>query len=243
MFAVALSCTVLEDRVDCKSYAVLDVEYDRTRLPESAFDLYIWKDGSFLRREKMPISLKNHKYDLALEAGEYEFLGISCLSDERKSEDGTRVLLDEKGQYTEFYAFKERVYIGEEDVEVKTALSKQFVRLVIRLHNVPYKTYSVSIEGELRGVGLRTLEPIDGVFRYDWPNNSSIYNITLSRQLADSHLFLRVQNNGGTMLEDFESDIMEFIRKENYRWDAEELLDIDVSIDIINRLTIVQFKH
>lgn len=236
------SCSVLEDRTECKTHFVLNVDHDKSRLPEGAFELYIWKDGVFLRKEKMPCSLKNHKYDLSLESGDYEFLGISCLSDEQKSEDGHKVYLSEKGQYAEFYAFKLSAFIGEEDVEMRATLSKQFVRMTIRLYNIPYKQYSVSLAGGLSGVNLRTLEPIEREFTHSWPIQTTVYNLVLSRQIADSRLFFCVKNTGGTKVEDYEADLMEYIRRENYNWEDDELLDIDMSIDITNRLTIVQFK-
>ena len=125
--------------------------------------------------------------------------------------------------------------IGEE-AGGKVVMHKDYCRIGIRMLSVSEDyPFSLSVEGNVGGIGTDR-SPLQGRFSYSFVSlDDGIGCVNVPRQYDDSLVLL--VKDGNRVLREFA--LGEYIAESGYDWAAEDLEDIEVSIDYAHSLIIV----
>lgn len=238
----AVSCTTFEDRTPCPDFVVLDLDYAAGRSDNGSFRLYHWQDGVLETKEDMTYTPENHSYDIPVRDGMVDIVALSPCDSSRLDEEEKTLLIPLGEQHRPFYGLARRVYVDGADSFISgVRLYKQFSRLKFRLRRVPYDEYSVSVQSDVCGLDMLTLEPVRGAFLYEFRENDIQYECVLPRQFEDSELKIVIRNKvHGETTPDIEIPVGDAIRREYYDWSYPELADIYAYVDVAKEIAIIQ---
>ena len=224
--AAALACSVKEDRTPCPCY--LQVSFTD---PAAAGPVLLLGLGETpLFREQLRIEDCRPYWSRAVEKG---FLTVSACKGLRTSTaEGTQVTVPPGAQSDSLFSQTVQVDATGEFAEIPLSLHKQFatVFLDIRKTAGELQDYRFSVEGNTCGIDLRDHSPLPGPFRYVpvAREGDTLLHFRLPRQ-ADDNLSISIRY-GEAAPSVF--PLGELIRETGYSWNAEDLEDIYISIDL-----------
>ena len=123
-----------------------------------------------------------------------------------------------------------------EEAGGKVVMHKDYCRIGIRMLSVSEDyPFRLSVEGNVGGIGTDR-SPLQGRFSYSFVSlDDGIGCVNVPRQYDDSLVLL--VKDGNRVLREFA--LGEYIAESGYDWAAEDLEDIEVSIDYAHSLIIV----
>lgn len=233
--ALAVSCTVKEDRVPCPCY--LNVSFaERETIPEGAeVGLLGWNAVELFRAgidvaEHDPYWVKAvHKGKLILSA----YRGV-----EKVSAKDHFVTIVPGQQADSLYAFHDVVDATGEMAYSEVTFRKQFctVHLDILRRASEMRDFRFLVEGNTCGFDLLTFEAVPGTFRFEPVPEAGarIVDFRIPRQVDDSMtLTLWYRNPNGTYEDIGVFPLGKYIERTGYNWKAEELQDVYIVIDLV----------
>lgn len=244
LLLATMSCTVLEDRVGCPNFLVLDLDYETGRSASLSVDCRFWIDGApNVADTLLEYRMDNHLYEFTFkDKGMAEIL---CLTDFEGNEDR----IDESGdciiplgeQHIPFYGVYIQSQLGVEDVYITDrTMNKQYCNLKFFLSDVPFRDYTVSVVSDVCGFNARTLLPVRGEFRYEWKEPAYHYSICIPRQLDDGMLDIVIHdNNPDSKFNDVVYHLGAYIKALPYEWSQPDVADISARISILGDKTII----
>ena len=215
--ALLCSCSVWQDREGCPCWLDLAVQGGA----ESIAEVRLFNT----RASACSVQLEDSRYDgqiviprescrMAVYSGQHEDL----------LRDGILTIPD-GGQMDEIYAGAADVLAEGESASAEVRLHKQYAALHLTFVSADRKPYpyEVCLKGNVSGLDLHTLEPVQGSFRYHVEAVlGTYYRICLPRQVDDS---LTVE------IDSHPVPLGRKIREAGYDWTSEDLDDIYMELD------------
>lgn len=226
---VLVCCSVKEDRVPCPSYLKVSFE-DRPHI-DSRVGLLGW-DSAELFRDTIDVADYDPYWIKAVRKGELTFSAYRSKGVDAAMKSHY-VVSPEGFQADSLYGFHTKVDVNEEVSYVNVSLKKQFctVFLDIRRSATEMRDFTFRVNGNTCGFDVLNFEPVPGLFNFSAtsPAGDRIVPFRIYRQMDDS-ISVIVYKMGGIV---GSYPLGVYIRRMGYNWDAEELQDIYVVVDLV----------
>lgn len=230
--ALAVSCSVKEDRTDCPLYVAVKAQTesdclvsffagDGTLLASrfiAAEDMCSGNNRTELRRTDFYVSILKDKWDMAFR--------------------GSQVVYCKTGkEAAPVYAFSGRQFEIEDKYSdfllVEGVLKKQHAVVTVQFKSdtgsdFPYK---MKVSSGKNGFDLVTLEGAEGEYSIEPIVDESLRTEFILTRQSNADPILLSLNDEITGLEKTTIDIGRYISKAGYDWKAESLGDIDITVD------------
>lgn len=239
IFPLALtlaSCSVLEDRGACPCWVRADVsciDPIKTNEPFDGITLLFENDNGFSYSDEITCedldssSVKTYTVPRALT----DIVALSGNGD--ASVDGCLFLpMKECDVYPAFYSWHRRSDLLGEEATVKPLPHKQHCVIHIALTDMfrpENGDLYIRISGEVEGINLYTLRPVEGVFSVEMPvGTDGKADATVPRQYPWNNLTASVWRNGEKISD---TNLSLLMKDAGYDWDKEDLDDISLAIE------------
>lgn len=226
LLAGFVSCSVKEDRTPCPCY--LQISFTD---PEASGPVILHGQGETVSfQERLRVEECRPYWSKAVGKGT---LTISaCKGIHASAAEGSRLSIPVGQQADSLYAFFTKVDATGDFAPVPVTLHKQFatVFLDIRKTAGELTDYEFSVTGKTSGTDLQGLSPLPGPFRFNpvAHKGESILSFRVPRQAGDDlSMSIRSGDADPSLF-----PLGELIRDTGYQWEAEDLQDIYVSIDL-----------
>ena len=228
---LTVSCSLKENRQPCPCWLDIDLEGCAAVQQENggkAVNVSAWNDR-FIFEE----IVAQEDYGKTCEkAVPKSYVSTSVVSgEEMMVRDGYQLIIPVGEDADEIWAHAGHVACLGEKARDKAVLHKQFARVKVKIENPvgDRYPYSFRLRGSIYGLDLRNLHPIEGMTDMSLTRGKDdIMDFKLIRQTDDSQIKIDVYE-GKEKLETLPID--EWIRELGYRWDDEDLEDININID------------
>ena len=243
--ALALSCSVKEDRTLCPCLLVLDLS-SCTNAPDNVrIDLKTMEGR--IRQDIIPGQDKPF-YEFPVAKGVCSLSAFLCPRELSFKEDRITVVPGEN--FPELYACNSVFEASGETSAQKVVLHKQFAVVTLDFEESPWDPTicEIKVKGGINGIYLSDLNPIEGPFIYEVPaNEQGIRTFRLPRQTETSamNLIIEIKSPGGSP-QIF--DLGKYLYDAGYDWEMEDLQDIvvkiresEISVEISSSDWIIQF--
>ena len=246
LLLATVSCTVLEDRVGCPNFLVLDLDYEKGRSESLSVDCRFWIDGALNVADTVGYRIENHAYEFPFK--DQGMAEILCLTDfggnADRIDDSGDCIIPLGQEHIPFHGVYIQSQVETSDVYINgRTLNKQYCNLKFTLSDVPFPTYTVAVVSDVCGFNARTLLPIEGEFRYQWNNPEYSYNVCIPRQLDDGILDIVIHDNRLSPMAR-ETDIIlhlgAYIKALPYEWSQPDVADITAQMSINEDKTVIQ---
>ena len=235
VFAAA-SCSVKEDRWECPCWLVFEPQEGARADSDGGFLLSVYHDGSLQRELTTQVSwesVRSGAYDISVSKGEKQMSILEGLSGSYIS--GTDLLIMEGSQADSIYAHSVFVDCNREEASVPVESNKQFATVFLRMEDggAGSYPYSICITGDVDGLGLLTLEPHRGPFRYSCGafSGENEFRFRLPRQ-KDGSLRMELWEKEGTASSPVDViPLGEYILESGFDWGGKSLGDIYIGVD------------
>lgn len=236
--AALSSCSVKEDRVPCPCY--LNVSFtDREAIGQTPVGLTGWRDAE-LFRTSIDITEYDPYWVKAVEKGFVDF--SAWRGSDKMSLNGHAFTITEGNQCDSLYAFYDHVDCTGEMAYSEVTFHKQFctVFLDIRKSASALANYYFLVEGNSRGFDLFGYDAVEGAFSYlALPvAGENVVSFRIPRQI-DNSLMVTIYLDGAKI---GKFPLGEFIARLGYNWNAEDLQDVYVAIDLVAGLITINVE-
>ena len=222
--ALAMSCSIKEDRTDCPCRLVLDFSEIDTSIVKY-LDVLATNDGDVAFRDRVLAEDFKDEYVRDVPHGEMR-VNVWCLGEERIDDEHGVVIpygCECPVLYMRSFVADTRDQLCRETVQVH----KNFCRLTVLVEGAEEFLYSLTFKGNVDGYSLDGL-PSEGDFAcVAYPGESGNLQAGLPRQV-DASLVLEV-DDGTSVLKTFA--LGEYIVNGGYDWTAEVLEDVTVTLN------------
>ena len=222
--AVAVSCSIKENRADCPCRLILDLSDIDTVLVKS-LDILATYDGGMLFRESIMARDFKDEFVRDVPHGEVR-LNVWYIGEEHI--DNEQGVVIPYGCECPLLYMKSFVADTMGELCRETVMvHKNFCRLTVVVEGVEEPPYSITFKGNVDGYSLDGF-PSEGEFScVAYPGTEGNLQAGLPRQV-DASLLLEV-DDGTSVLKTFA--LGEYIISSGYDWTAEELEDLTVTLD------------
>lgn len=226
---VLASCSVKEDRVPCPAY--LNVSFtDRDHI-DTEVGLLGW-NAAELFRDTIDVADYDPYWVKPVKKGTFFFSAYR-----NKGTDavirGHYVQSPAGNQADSLYAYHTEVEAVDENAYVDVTFKKQFctVYLDIRRSSTEMQEFSFKVNGNTCGFDVLSFEAVPGIFNFTAvsPAGERVVPFRIYRQVDDS--ISVVVYRGGAIIGTY--PLGEYIARMGYNWDAEDLQDIYVVVDLV----------
>ena len=260
------SCSLKEDRNGCPCWMSVDLSHVDPG--------QIGHDGSVVLRlrDNSDEDAVNYEYQatesVSTKVGTLEYevprgaVGVSAVAfgggitgqtgNDGKS-DGYEIRIPVGEQMDSLYGFFKCFHTRRESVRCDVKLHKEFCNVSFTLVDEDYAPpYTIEVRGNVVGVSVWDLMPVQGIFRYTPKQENGVYNVRIPRQIDNSlELVLlgdmiadQAGNDGKQVVRDgketeHDSDSVverfplgEYIARSGYDWTAEDLADVNIALDL-----------
>jgi len=229
-------CSVKEDRYECPCKFTVDIGFCSDKWNEIL--LFLWgEDSKILSKTLFPVSVTQETYDIR--RGKWPLAVCAGLSESEV--EGENVVIGSGGQADELFIYSSLIDATGEYAEAEVVPHKQYMLLTLDLsqYEIPGFFTGVEIIGNVCGINMVSLDPLEGDFRYILSaNGSGEYKIRIPRQ-RDSSLELSLTKDGA---HNSSIPIGKYIVQSGYDWGAEDLDDIKVTINLNNAEVVVEVQ-
>ena len=222
--ALAISCSIKENRTDCPCILVLDFSKIDTALVKS-LDVMATYEGNMVFRDRVSVRDFEAEFIRDVPHGDVR-LNVWCIGDERIG-DEQGVVIPYGCECPVLYMRSFLADTRGESCRETVQVHKNFCRLTVLVKGVDKPLYSITFKGNVDGYSLDGL-PSEGDFAcVAYPGENGNLQAGLPRQV-DSSLILEV-DDGTTVLKT--CALGDHIINGGYDWSAEELEDLTVTLD------------
>lgn len=226
-------CSVKEDRADCPCY--LNVSFKDSDRVGDIVGLLGWKELQEFR-ESVDVSSVEGYWVKPVHRGQLILSVFSGLAN--AGNESHYAVIPLGSQCDSLYAFHEGVDASGEQAFAEVSLHKQFctVHLDIMKSAAQMQDYRFVIEGNTCGFDLLDFSPVAGAFRFE-PKaaiGERVMSFRIPRQVDDSlELGIWFKDGTGYMENAGTFPLGKYIVRQGYNWDAVDLQDIYVKIDVV----------
>ena len=226
VLSLAVSCTVKEDRIPCPCY--LNVSFADRGSIRHPVTLLGWA-GNEVFRETINVEEHEPYWVKAVEKGTLTLSAVTGNNTSRVL--GHTVTIPSGSQADSLYAFHEDVDCTGEMAYAEVKLHKQFatVRVDINQSASQMKQFRFNVEGNSCGFDLLDYSPVEGPYRFSPEATSRTVDFRIPRQ-ADSEMTFEIVHNGERI---GIFPLGKYIERTGYNWNAEDLQDIFITIDLV----------
>lgn len=225
--AVLSSCSVKEDRSECACLLVLDMSPctnapDNIRIDLKTLDERI--EQNFIPGQDQPF------YEYPVTKGVCSLSAFLC---PRELSSGTdRILINPGENCPELYASRSVFEVSGETAEHQVVLHKQFAAVTLEFEDsgLGCQDCDITVMGEINGISLVDLKPLEGQFRYEVPASAQekmTFRLPRQNERSSGNLVLEIRRQGGSP-QVFE--LGKYLSEAGYDWGKEDLEDIVVEI-------------
>lgn len=221
-----VSCSVKEDRTGCP--CLLEVEFVEMDSIKDPVWIIGWQTAEVFRDNVITADYPE-RYTRRVPKGMLAFGAVEGLVTNNHS--GHSVIIPEGYECDSLYAFSDYVDCTGERGHTAVTFHKQFATVNITVGgNAAVQGYAFVFESNSCGIDLLTCRAVEGKFRFepDFTGSDSI-SFRIPRQ-CDDGLTLTVSHPSG------DSSVFalgEYIRSIGYDWDATDLQDIYITLDVV----------
>lgn len=217
------SCSIKEDRADCPLIYNLTIMGNHSSSREMTIG--IWQDDAVLENQEIPASNTETTVEYLIPKGAFTVSIVSGV--ERCSVDDGKILVTNGKDSDRIYAWYRETASHEDFLRDTATLHKQFANFTF-MTGGEAEFDKVTIESRTSGMDLRSLEPVEGIFKCSASTASSRQvSFILPRQKDQGKdLTLHLRTHDGT---EFLLDIGGMIMEAGYNWDDTDLKDIVLS--------------
>ena len=226
--ATAPSCGVKEDRGPCPCLLTLSYRNALEGMTDS-FRARVYREGFILSDETISLKLEPSEHVVKVVKGENRVCYFGGASSSVL--EGDRLMIP-KGQESDplFIGSDMASCYGEKTV-VNLDFRKEFCRLDLEIPNGTWEEYpyEMTLEGNVSGIDIRTLAPVEGSFSCKpSPSGGPKLSARIPRQ-KDSSLTLTLTGKKDGRVHSV--PLGRLIEKSGYDWQKSSLDDITVGID------------
>ncbi|MGN1219927.1 MAG: hypothetical protein ACI4TU_03195 [Candidatus Cryptobacteroides sp.] len=237
------SCSIKEDRSGCPCWMTVE-------MPDQ-----VGNDNDLVLRLRgnSDEDAVDYEYQMTeavrADAGTLEYevprgsVGVSAVAfgDEipgRAGYDGNEIRIPVGEQMDSLYGFFKMYHTRCESVLCDVELHKEFCTVSVTLGDEGYVSpYDIEVWGNVAGVSVWDLMPLDGDFRYAPIPEDGVYRVRVPRQVDNSLelVMLEIPDQVGYDGERIVVDRLplgEYIARSGYDWAAEDLADVSVALDL-----------
>lgn len=220
------SCSIKEDRTPCPCW--LDIFLPETY--KCTVGISLWQGNTQLLSEDIGYTRFVPFLEKEVKRGFNRLSAFKNNGDLNLS--ATSVKIEPGQQCDSLYAYCDVVDCRGEFAMDTIVFHKQFATLSLQIVNPQEITYpyALTVKGNVSGIELTSLKPIEGAFKYTTAlDEDYIGTCRLPRQ-KDSSLSLDMNKvDDGTLVDTI--PLGELISRTGYNWSAEDLDDITITID------------
>lgn len=226
--AILPSCSVKEDRLDCPCRLTIDLG----DCPEfqSEMQLKGWRNEEMLFCGNIHIlELPGRLHEREISKGRFRYSVCSPLSE--KSVVDNDIIIPKGSQSEPVFIYSSEVNATGETAYDKVSLHKQFAQMTVsfgKQNGIQSGIVSVTVKAGARGIGLKSMLPIQGVFQYSTGAHDGFFKIRLPR-LSDGKISIDAFTEEG-FFKTF--TIGDDVKAAGFDWNAEDLDDFWVDFDI-----------
>lgn len=223
---LAASCSIKEDRSPCPCW--LDMDITSCAEHSNEVTLAAWNNDN-LFKETVSVAEHSDVYERPVSKGMVSTAAFCGLSESSLS--GSRIIIPEGMQADRLKAHAAVVDCTGESARDIVELYRQFatVYLSIKSQEQRVNPYEAHISGEICGIDLRGLSPVEGGFSFSPEKDSEgKWTFRLPRQKEDSKLTLSMLF-GGEVAD--QMPLSEWINDSGYSWQDRDLKDIYIGVD------------
>lgn len=222
-----LSCSIKEDRTHCPCRLSMDITAC-SPYGEKVI-LAAWGTGRIFC-ETVAVSDYPETYDRGVPKGYVH--AIACSALEESALSGRYILIPEGRQTDKVMARSELVDCRGETAHDKVTLHKQYatVHLNVDCPDGGAYPYSLAVKGNINGLDLVTLEPVEGPYSSALQANpdGTSWEFRLPRQKTGSKIELQVIHEGEVR---DTLPLYRWIEATGYSWKETDLKDISITMD------------
>lgn len=239
LMSVLTGCSVKEDRRVCPCEIIFSAGEGVTLDRDGSFFMAVYE--SSVREQVSEYSwrqVKTGDYACSVKRGFKQICVLDGL--DRSFMYGTGWNIIPGNQADSIYVSVVDLDCSGDEAVMPLAPAKQFSTVFLSVAGATGDyPYEFTVEGDISGLDLLSLEPLRGVFRYalqPWDGNRAEYRFRLPRQFPDDpeSLVLKMTHRQGTgsILPGTAAELPlgEMIRDAGYDWTAPDLDDIHISI-------------
>lgn len=228
------SCSVKEDRRPCPCYLEVQVP----SFGESGFlSIYDLATKGLVYRQYLDEN--SEQMEIALPKAYYQISGLWGVNKSQVTDDAVIIPLGQ--ECDSLYSFTSLSLIDAtgEQAFVAPTPHKQFATLSLDFETQSYYPFELTVRGNIDGYNLYDCSPHEGDFLVKpVPLNelNSKFSLRLPRQVDNSLIIeLREKSTKAGESEPFIISLGEIIARTNYDWNAEDLEDISIYIDYVQK--------
>ena len=222
--ALAVSCSIKEDRTDCPCRLVLDFSQIDTAFVKS-LDILATCGGEIVFRDSVSARDFEEEFIRDVPHGDVR-LNVWCIGEKRIDDEHGVVIpygCECPVLYMKSFVADTRGELCREIVHVH----KNFCRLTVLVEGTDDPLYSLTFKGNVDGYNLDGLPSTGDFACVAYPGNGGDLQAGLPRQV-DASLLLEV-DDGTSILKTFA--LGEYIINGGYDWTAVELEDLTITLD------------
>lgn len=223
--ALAVACTVKEDRVECPCEFSLDLS--ECDVGDDVLTFSIWDDKTKIVSEYFFADDLGKRYEYKLERK--VFRASAYTGDANSLHDGKNLLVKKGLQADSLYAWAMDIDATGETASEIVLLHKQFATVTLDLseYDAPENTLRARLSSNYGGIDMLSLTPVKNDFLYEFTTDGScLYPVRLTRQ-GDNSLILELFS-GEVPLAKF--NVAALIASTGFNWDATDLGDVTVTL-------------
>ena len=233
LLPVFVGCTVKEDRVPCPCY--LNVSFTHREAISHPVTLIGW-DANEVFRETINVAEHDPYWVRAVQKGTLTL--AACMGASTSRLLGHQVTIPSGSQADSLYAYHMDVDCTGEMAYAEVTLRKQFatVRVDLLQTAAQMREFKFNVEGTSCGFDLLDYSAVEGAFRFSPVATGRTVDFRIPRQ-ADDALTLEIIHQGERL---GLFPLGKYILRTGYDWNAEELQDIFITIDLVLGQVIVR---
>ncbi len=221
---ICAGCSVKENRSVCPCRLILNYSKVDTSVVKSA-DLTVKSHDGFIFTDELGTDELKSEAEVMVPRENIEVFVWS----------GTEGLLAEHGLFIPLgedcppvYLHDSKVNANRETVEETVIMRKEHCRMTINLNNLESSSRYLNIIGNVCGY-LPDGCPVAGEFRYGLGSEGGTGCVVLLPRQTDGSLFLEISDDDGIVKK---FNIGEYVIESGYDWNAPDLQDITIDLDI-----------
>ena len=225
--AVALSCSVKEDRTGCACILVLDMTSCSDAPDNVRIDLRT--SGGRIEQDFIP-GRDSPLYEYPVPKGMCTLSAYICPRE--LSQETEAIVIDPGDNCPELFASVSSFEAAGETAQHRVVLHKQYAGVTLDLGDSSWQGSDCTViaKGEVCGVSLADLRPLEGIYLYQVPaagDGTRRFRLPRQTGAGAQALTLELQAPGAAPRT---FDLGKYLQEAGYDWDAEDLQDITVKV-------------
>ena len=228
ILSVLVSCTVKEDRSVCP--CVLEVEFLDKEQIKGPVLLVGWTQQEQVFEDTIDAAGHQGPYVRKVPRSMMSFGAVAGISDCEHT--GHYVIIPQSQECDSLYAYTDTVDCTGEKALTTVVFHKQFATVNLRFSNgtLAAQDYSFVVESNSSGMDVLTCKPVEGAFRFEPEvDDGGSVRFRIPRQ-GDDTLVLTVRHLSSGASARFA--LGKYICSIGYDWEADDLQDIYITLDI-----------